>query len=339
MQEIALENDPGRWGASLVNARELLRACLDARGAGSVLEVGAHAGELTRELLDWAASRGATVAAIDPEPPEPLLALAAERPDLQLIERTSHEALAELALPDAVIIDGDHNYFTVSGELRLIGDRSPDGELPLLLFHDVCWPHARRDSYYVPDRIPDAERQPVTERGGIAPGDPGLVPGGLPLPWVAEHEGGPRNGVLTAIEDFVAGREGLRLAVLPVFFGIGVVWDERAPWAKALAAAVEPWASNPILERLEGNRVYHLAFGHQMYSERLGFEQRVAELEHQLAEQRHQLDRQRELLETLSSSRALGVAERLSGLRRRRGRPAVSRAAITELLDESSDRS
>ena len=30
---------------------------------------------------------------------------------------TSHEALAEMELPDVVIIDGDHNYFTVAGEL------------------------------------------------------------------------------------------------------------------------------------------------------------------------------------------------------------------------------
>ena len=35
------------------------------------------------------------------------------------------------------MIDGDHNYFTVREELRLIGERAPGAELPLLLFHDV----------------------------------------------------------------------------------------------------------------------------------------------------------------------------------------------------------
>ena len=47
-----------------------------------------------------------------------------------------------------MIIDGDHNYYTVSEELRLIAERARTAPLPLLLFHDVCWPHARRDDYF-----------------------------------------------------------------------------------------------------------------------------------------------------------------------------------------------
>jgi hypothetical protein len=335
MEEIALENDPGRWGASLINVRELLRACLDARGARSVLEVGAHAGELTRELLDWAADHGATVAAIDPEPPEQLLALKRERTDLELIERTSHEALAELTLPDAIVIDGDHNYFTVSEELRLIGESTGDGELPLLLFHDVGWPHARRDSYYVPDRIPEEHRQPIAERGGIAPGEPGLTEGGLPLPWVAEREGGPGNGVLTAIEDFAAKRGGLGVATLPIFFGFGVVWDERADWADAIAAVVAPWVDNPILERLEGNRLYHLAFGHRMWSEVMAAQSDIAQLRAEVEAQAAQLEHQRTLLTAIADSSAFAIAERLSAARHG-GRAAISRKQIRETLGDGS---
>ena len=54
-----------------------------------------------------------------------------------------------------VVIDGDHNYWTVSEELRLLSERAPGAELPLLLFHDVCWPHARRDDYFAPELIPE----------------------------------------------------------------------------------------------------------------------------------------------------------------------------------------
>ena len=60
-----------------------------------------------------------------------------------------------------MIIDGDHNYFTVREELRLIGERAPGAELPLLLFHDVGWPHARRDDYHDADAIPAEHRHPV----------------------------------------------------------------------------------------------------------------------------------------------------------------------------------
>jgi hypothetical protein len=47
------ENDPARWGHSLANLAEILIGCLDARGAKSVVEIGAYAGDLTRVLLDW----------------------------------------------------------------------------------------------------------------------------------------------------------------------------------------------------------------------------------------------------------------------------------------------
>ena len=165
-------------------------------------------------------------------------------------------------MPDVAIIDGDHNYWTVSEELRLIGERAPGSELPLLLFHDVCWPHARRDDYFAPELIPEDYRQPIAGNGngkGIFPGEPGLTEGGVPYPKSAAREGGPRNGVLTAVEDFVGGREGLRLVVVPQFFGLGVVWHTDAPWSDALGEILDPWDRNPVLERLEGNRVFHLA--------------------------------------------------------------------------------
>jgi hypothetical protein len=282
MHEVALHNDPGRWGSSLLNVREPILAALELSGSRSVLEIGAHAGDLTRALLEWAGPHGARVATIDPSPAGDLVALAAEHPELELHRRTSLEALAEVEPADAVIIDGDHNYFTVSRELRLIAERAGDGGLPLLILHDVGWPHARRDSYYEPERIPESERQPMAERGGLMPGDPGLVEGGLPLPWVAVAEGGPGNGVLTALDDFLAERDSLRLTVLPPFFGLGFVWPAAAPWSDRLAELLEPMASNPIVDRLEQNRVHHIAFGHQLYSQILALHARIAELEQRL---------------------------------------------------------
>ena len=121
--------------------------CLDAAGAGSVAEIGAFAGDLTRVLVAWAPVP-TPGPAIDPAPQDGLVALDREYPELTLVRETSLEALPKIELPDAIVIDGDHNYFTVSEELRLIGERAPGAELPLLLFHDVCWPHARRDDYF-----------------------------------------------------------------------------------------------------------------------------------------------------------------------------------------------
>ena len=65
------ENDPARWGHSLANLAEILLGCLDARGAKSVVEIGAYAGDLTRVLLDWAAAAGGTAWSPSIRPPTP----------------------------------------------------------------------------------------------------------------------------------------------------------------------------------------------------------------------------------------------------------------------------
>ncbi len=131
-------NDYGRLGASLANLAEVMIPCLDAAAPASLVEVGAYAGDLTGLLLEWAAASQARVLAVDPDPQPELEQLARDRPALELLRETSLEALARIDTPDAVVIDGDHNYYTVSEELRLIGEKAASADLPLLLLHDVC---------------------------------------------------------------------------------------------------------------------------------------------------------------------------------------------------------
>jgi Methyltransferase domain len=306
------------------NHAELMLACLEAVEARSIVEVGAFAGDLTSLLLDWAEESGAHVLAIDPSPEGDLVQLDRDRAELELIRQTSLEALPEIPMPDVVIIDGDHNYYTVSEELRLIGERVTGGALPLLLFHDVCWPHGRRDDYFAPELIPEEYRQPIAGNGdGLFPGEPGLRPGGVPYPRSAAREGGPRNGVLTAVEDFVEAVPGLRLVVVPAFFGFGVVWHRDAAWADDLDELLDPWDRNPVLERLEENRVYHVAQSHSRQVEIWKLQQRLA--------------RQEAVLRRLLESSAVGVAERLSDLRARVGvgkhAAVVSKDEIRRALD------
>ncbi len=318
--------DPAGWGYSLANLAEILLPCLDAIGAGSVVEIGAYRGELTRELLQWGGGAGARITAVDPKPPAELTELGAQHPELDLVVETSHDALRHIPIPDAVIIDGDHNYYTVTEELRLITERAPGADLPLVMFHDVGWPHARRDAYYAPERIPEEHRQPLAHDATLVPWDAGVVEGGLPFECAAEREGGPRNGVLTALEDFTARREGLRLAVVPAFFGFGVLWHREAPWAGAVAAIIEPWDRHPVLERLEANRVAHLAA-------RYGLVRDVESLRRINAEQAEQLGEQEKLLQAMLGSRAFALAERVSRLRQG-GEPVFSREQVQRVLRE-----
>jgi hypothetical protein len=311
--------DPDENAASLANLSEILFGCLDAIEAKAVVEIGAFHGKSTNEMLAWARRSGARVTAIDPAPQPDLREIAAEYPELDLLETTSHDALPALSPADAVIVDGDHNYFTLSEELRLIAERMPGAEMPLVICHDIGWPLARRDAYYAPERIPPEHRQPLAHDVFIVPGDPGVAEGGMPFACVAEREGGPRNGILTAIEDFLADHGGVRFASVPAFFGLGVLWNEGAPWAASLAQTIAPWDANPILERLESNRVRHMVERYRM-TRRLEVEvDRGAERD--------------EALRAMLGSRAFAAGEALSRLHGR-GRPAFSREQLRRALGD-----
>jgi hypothetical protein len=313
-------NDPGAWGASLLNNAELVLGCLDAAEARSVTEVGAYAGDLSRLLLLWAERADAKVYAVDPAPQPELEKLEAERGELELIRETSLRALEHLALTDAIILDGDHNYYTVTEELERIWRRAEEsGTIPLLLLHDVSWPHGRRDDYFSPDQIPAGHRQPVAPESGLYPGVEGTRYGGLPYQWPAAREGGPRNGVLTAIEDFVGQHAELRLAVIPSFFGLGAVWDRSAAYAERLEELLAGWDRNPLLERLEHNRVLHLS---------------SSQVQLRLAQDaQEQVQAQRQLMQRMLDSRAFWAAEMFLRLRQR-GRPAFSRRQIRQLMTQ-----
>ena len=146
--------------------------------------------------------------------------------------------LPKLAAVDAALIDGDHNWYTVYHELRMLAAtaRAAGAPLPVLIMHDVGWPYGRRDLYYAPERIPEEFRQPYAQRG-MRPGSAELLAErGRPQRrrcTTRSSEGGPRNGVMTALDDFVAEYDRpLRRVVLPIYFGLAIVAEEeyaRAP--------------------------------------------------------------------------------------------------------------
>jgi len=184
----------------------LIYPLLDAIRPQVIVEVGVEVGTVTGPLLRWAQANGAVVHAIDPDPTLNVDRLEAEYGEqLRFHRRKSLEVLAEIAGVDLALIDGDHNWYTVINELRALQQRAgEDGrEPPVILLHDVGWPYGRRDLYYDPQAIPEAQRQPHA-RGGVKPGRPELGPGLNDHLENARLEGTPANGVLTAVEDFVA---------------------------------------------------------------------------------------------------------------------------------------
>jgi len=245
---------------SLTELRDVWVPLVTATDPSSVAEIGSETGITTSLLFELLRVRGGgRLLIVDPDPG---LEPADDGPvSVEVVRGYSPQALEGHAVCDAYLVDGDHNYPTVRGELAAIERASQEAgrdHMPLIILHDVGWPAGRRDQYYAPDRINEAERQPHSWDVGVRVGDPGAAPGGFrgegAFAW-ALTEGGDHNGVRSAIEDFIAAREHLRLHVVAPVFGLGVLVDRRAPWARRLEGLLRPWTDNPLLARLERNRL------------------------------------------------------------------------------------
>ncbi len=244
---------------SMAEFSDLILPALSIAGARHVVEVGAEAGTMTRLLIDHTREHGGSLVSIDPSPSHEVEALFASASHGRLVRDTSVAAIP-LVNADAWIIDGDHNWWTVYHESQAIWERvqEKDGHF-LVFYHDVGWPCGRRDLYYAPDRIPPSFRHPHAFDRGVTLDVSEAIRGGFrgEGQWAcALREGGPKNGVLTAIEDFVIGKEGRLLwAQIPAVFGLGVLFDRHAPWSDELAGLLQPLHMNPLLARLERNRL------------------------------------------------------------------------------------
>jgi len=255
---------------------------LDIVAPRRIVEIGGEGATFTRTLVRWADAHDAAVLCVDPAPSEALRRLAAET-RLELVEGYSPEALAGIEPCDVYVVDGDHNHATVRGELEAL----PEGALAIL--HDVGWPCGRRDFYYGPERFDGTRphsfsRGVVLDSGELAEGD-GLSGNGAMA--IAEEAGGEGNGVLTAVEDFMAAHDGYEFALVPCVYGLGFLYASGAEWADRLREFLAPYDGSALLGTLEANRlklffhVLHL----QGELERRGarYERQIAEYERRIA--------------------------------------------------------
>lgn len=193
-----------------------------------ILEIGADAGWNTRNILEYCRVSGAHADIVDPAPKPSLHDVLRQysADEYRYHPLKSIIVIPQLETPDVALIDGDHNWTTVYKELNLLQAKADasDSLPPIVLSHDVAWPYARRDMYYSPDDLNPSEKHPYAYRG-MLPGINELVEHGMNGVLAnAMHEGGPKNGVLTAIEDYIAS-SGVNYSFhkLPFFNGLGIL--------------------------------------------------------------------------------------------------------------------
>jgi len=170
----------------------------------TVLEIGVCEGKNTRLLLPFISKKEGLLIGVDPGDPKFGLfdkCDPAYSKNWQLIRARSLEVIPTLDHEfNCVLLDGDHNYFTVYNELNLLKDKM--AEEGFLFIHDVASYYcAFEDFYYDINSIPFEFRSPT---GRIYPGT----------------KNAPRNrnykkkGVLNAVLDFLK----INKEFVPIYF-------------------------------------------------------------------------------------------------------------------------
>lgn len=242
--------------------------------AKSAVETGIHGGETTRLLINWAQGTVGEVTAIAPFPGSELLDLARSYPALKVVADFSPGALRTITDRDFFILDSDQNYYTVFHELKAIAQNNANPHI--ICIHDIGWPWGRRDAYANPEVVPPEWRNDYTYHDGITPDNAGTIKGGWRGSGVfayARREGGARNGVLTAVEDFIIEQPTYELFKVMAIMGLGVLVHRDTPNFDAIRAFLIRFTENPLLSRLEMNRMglyLRLIDAEDRYNERRG---------------------------------------------------------------------
>jgi len=148
--------------------------------------------------------------------------------NLKLYEEKSLDFLKRNIEIELYFIDGDHNYYTVKNELINIEKNRRENQKTFILLHDVSWFCGRRDQYYNENTIP--EKHDSFNSGAICLENDGNSKYGFRLDknfTVSKSSGGSKNGVLTAIEDFVKESDlNWNFSYIPSLWGLGFLWLE-----------------------------------------------------------------------------------------------------------------
>ena len=258
----------------------------------SVLEIGSETGVFSQRLMALCHELKAQLHIIEPFPIQELIDATVDSEELHVYVGLSLDVLAQVPIAsEVVLIDGDHNYFTVRNELELLSNIWQANQIEgVMLMHDVHWPCARRDQYYNPAVIPEEARHPYSFDQGITVGQSDVINGGFRGEGAfafANHEGGPRNGVLTAVEDFLKAHPEYCFRSIEAVFGLGAITLRDTAADRIIEEAFAPY-DNGLVKRLERNRL-------ELYL-------KVIELQDQLNATREELSQQEEKLGQLQQA-------------------------------------
>lgn len=129
---------------------------------------------------------------------------------------------------DAIFLNDDPNWYTIYNELNLI--KNNNESFPLVFVCNNKYPHKRRDSYINPENIPEEYKNECCDTLPIEYEENNeikctMIKDGL---CHAIYKNTEKNGVLTAIEDFLKENSYLKLLEVNPLEGISLIYNNTS---------------------------------------------------------------------------------------------------------------
>ena len=145
--------------------------------------------------------------------------------NIKYFKGNSLNILPKLSNMDAIFINGDPNWYTVYNELNLIRDNNRN--FPIVFVCNNKYPHNHRDSYINPEEIPEEYRNEYCDKLPILHETNNetkyvMVNDGF---CHAIHKDTPKNGVLTAIKDFLKENTSFKSLEINPIEGISLIYE------------------------------------------------------------------------------------------------------------------
>lgn len=197
-----------------------------------IVAIGLSNEEIINEIISFCIEQNPTLYAIDPKIDIKDLIKKFENEEknnfeekIEYFKEDSLNVLDQFKDYEAIFINGDPNWYTVYNELNLI--RKNNFNFPLVFVCNNKYPHKRRDSYINPEKIPEEfkneccndlpilyEKDEETKRTMVKDGFCHAI-----------QKDTPKNGVLTAIEDFLKENNSLKLLEVNPLEGVTLIYE------------------------------------------------------------------------------------------------------------------
>ena len=212
--------------------------------AKNIVEIGSGNIILTKNILEYAISNNSHLIIVDP-----ILdydEFKEENSDqIEFYPELSLNRLPFLEDYDTILIDGDHNWYTVYNELKIIEEKFKNKQFPLIFITGLGWPRARNDQYNNPENIPASHRQPYTKTEKSLKKNYGLTSD----KFTAINGNNPKNGVLTALEDFIKESSlDLSFKNINAFSGLGILYIKNNKMDNIVENVIETSNISNLLE-------------------------------------------------------------------------------------------